>query len=86
MQSKYTALESRSKEMVVHQGSAISCATSALSCLTSRLNSLVEQLIASYNISEQELEVSVSSRVGLTKKNRFRFHMISNVENAMHHA
>lgn len=43
--------------MVVQQGSAISCATSALTGLTARLNSLVEQLVTSYNISEQELEV-----------------------------
>lgn len=57
MQSKYTALESRSKEMVVQQGGAVSCATAALTGLASRLNSLVEQLVLSYNISEQELEV-----------------------------
>ena len=43
--------------MVVQQGGAVSCATAALTGLASRLNSLVEQLVASYNISEQELEV-----------------------------
>lgn len=60
MQTKYTALEARSRDMVVQQGSAISCATTALTGLTTRLNSLVEQLITSYNISEQELEVCFS--------------------------
>ncbi|XP_037045852.1 uncharacterized protein PFB0145c-like isoform X2 [Bradysia coprophila] len=56
MQTKYNALEQRSKDLVIQQSSAVSGATLALAGLGSRLDSLVEQLIASYNISEQELE------------------------------
>lgn len=58
MQSKYSALETRSKELITQQGGAVSGASMALAGLGSRLDQLVEQLIASYNISEQELEVS----------------------------
>lgn len=58
MQSKYSALETRSKELISQQGGAVSGASMALAGLGSRLDQLVEQLIASYSISEQELEVS----------------------------
>lgn len=58
MQSKYTALESKSKDMIVQQNNAVSGATIALSDLGSRLSSLVEQLVVSYSLSEQEIEVS----------------------------
>lgn len=57
MQAKYGALEIKSKEMLVQQGNAVSGASVALNSLGTRLEQLVEQLIASYNISEQELEV-----------------------------
>jgi hypothetical protein len=57
MQTKYNALEGRSKELLVSQGSAVSGASVALACLGNRLELLVEQLITSYNISEQDLEV-----------------------------
>lgn len=57
MQSKYTALESRSKDLIIQQGSAVSGASMALTGLGTRLDQLVEQLIQSYSISEQELEV-----------------------------
>lgn len=57
MQTKYAALESKSRVVVAQQSHAVSGATLALSDLSSRLADLVEQLIASYNISEQELEV-----------------------------
>lgn len=63
MQSKYAALESKSKILVTQQNHAVSGATIALSDLGSRLNDLVEQLVASYNISEQELEVSDSLEI-----------------------
>lgn len=56
MQAKYNALESRSKDILLQQGAAVSGASVALSGLGSRLDHLVEQLIASYNISEQDLE------------------------------
>lgn len=59
MQSKYTALESKSKGVVIQQNNAVSSATLALADLGSRLNSLVEQLVTSYSISEQELEVNI---------------------------
>lgn len=58
MQTKYAALESKSRAVVAQQNHAVSGATLALSDLSARLTDLVEQLIASYNISEQELEVS----------------------------
>lgn len=58
MQTKYHALETRSKELLLSQSSAVSGASVALSGLGNRLELLVEQLIASYNISERDLEVS----------------------------
>lgn len=58
MQTKYNALEGRSKELLLSQGSAVSGASVALSGLGNRLELLVDQLISSYNISEQDLEVS----------------------------
>lgn len=58
MQAKYNALENRSKDMLVAQGSAVSGANVALASLHTRIEHLVEQLISSYNISEQDLEVS----------------------------
>lgn len=60
MQTKYNALEQRSKDLVIQQSSAVSGASLALAGLGSRLDSLVDQLISSYNISEQELEVCQS--------------------------
>lgn len=62
MQTKYAALESKCKILLSQQNHAVSGATLALSDLGSRLNDLVEQLIASYNISEQELEVSENGK------------------------
>lgn len=59
MQAKYGALEIKSKELLAQQGNAVSGASVALNSLGSRLEQLVEQLIASYNISEQELEVNM---------------------------
>jgi hypothetical protein len=58
MQAKYNALENRSKDMLIAQGSAVSGANVALASLHTRIEHLVEQLISSYNISEQDLEVS----------------------------
>jgi hypothetical protein len=58
MQTKYHALESRSKELLLSQSSAVSGASVALSGLGNRLELLVDQLITSYNISESDLEVS----------------------------
>ncbi|KAG5677109.1 hypothetical protein PVAND_006892 [Polypedilum vanderplanki] len=58
MQAKYNALEGRSKDLLLSQGSAVSGANVALASLQSRIEHLVEQLISSYNISEQDLEVS----------------------------
>lgn len=58
MQTKYNALEARSKELLMSQGSAVSGASVALTGLGNRLELLVDQLITSYNISEQDLEVS----------------------------
>lgn len=57
LQTQYIALESKIKDLAI-QHSRVSGATHALSDLSSRLNDLVDQLIGSYNISEQELEVN----------------------------
>lgn len=67
MQAKYGALEMRSKELMVQQNNAVSGASVALSNLGVRLESLVEQLIASYNISEQELEVNLQRHLYLAR-------------------
>lgn len=58
MQAKYSVLEGRSKDLLMSQGSAVSGANVALASLQSRIEHLVEQLVSSYNISEQDLEVS----------------------------
>lgn len=60
MQSKYAALETKSKELITQQNTAVSGASMSLLGLHSRLDSLVEQLVSSYNISEQDLEVSAN--------------------------
>jgi len=57
MQAKYNALEGRSKDLLMSQGTAVSGANVALVSLNNRIEHLVEQLISSYNISEQDLEV-----------------------------
>lgn len=62
MQSKYLALEVKNCDLAVQRSNDVSGATMALTDLNSRLNDLVEQLISSYNISEDELEVSTNSR------------------------
>uniref|UniRef100_A0A1I8PMK5 Uncharacterized protein n=1 Tax=Stomoxys calcitrans TaxID=35570 RepID=A0A1I8PMK5_STOCA len=56
LQTKYTAMESKSKELTMQQNASVSGATAALSGLHARLDNLVEQLVFSYNISEQDLE------------------------------
>lgn len=58
LQTKYNGLETNSRELLLRQGAAVSGASCALAGLGSRIDSLVEQLVASYSISEQELEVS----------------------------
>lgn len=57
LQTKYAALESKYKELMSPQNSSVAGATTALSGLHARLDHLVEQLVVSYNISEQDLEV-----------------------------
>ncbi|XP_036337865.1 uncharacterized protein LOC118747812 [Rhagoletis pomonella] len=56
LQSKYAALENKSKEMMMQQNYSVSGASAALSGLHSRLDSLVEQLVSTYNITEHDLE------------------------------
>lgn len=58
LQTKYTNLESRARDLLLQQNSYISAATSSLSGLHQRLDGLVESLVTSYNITEQDLEVS----------------------------
>lgn len=54
------SLEAKTRELLVQQGSVASGAAVALSALITRLNGLVEELVSSYNISEQELEVNIA--------------------------
>lgn len=58
MSMKLNAVERRSRELLLTQGAAMSGAAVALSGLGTRLEGLVDQLIASYNISVKDLEVS----------------------------
>ncbi|XP_034483768.1 sporulation-specific protein 15 [Drosophila innubila] len=56
LQTKYAALENKSRELIHQQNAAVAGASTALSGLHARLDSLVEQLVCSYSISEQDLE------------------------------
>ncbi|XP_057668842.1 centromere-associated protein E [Diorhabda carinulata] len=56
LQARLGVLESKSRELLVHQGSSVSGAAVALSALIGRLDGLVEELVVAYNISDQELE------------------------------
>ncbi|XP_067644125.1 uncharacterized protein corn isoform X2 [Eurosta solidaginis] len=56
LQTKYIALENKSKEMMMQQNYSVSGASAALSGLHSRLDSLVEQLVSTYNITDHDLE------------------------------
>ncbi|XP_044755770.1 putative leucine-rich repeat-containing protein DDB_G0290503 [Coccinella septempunctata] len=56
LQAKLGALEARCRELLVQQGSSVSRAAIAVSALSNRLDSLANELIACYNISEQDLE------------------------------
>lgn len=58
LQARLGVLESKSRELLVHQGSSVSGASVALSALIGRLDGLVEELVVAYSISDQELEVS----------------------------
>lgn len=63
MSLKLNAVERRSRELLLTQGAAMSGAAVALSGLSTRLEGLVDQLIASYNISIKDLEVSIVMKV-----------------------
>ncbi|XP_072388381.1 uncharacterized protein corn [Diabrotica undecimpunctata] len=56
LQARLGVLETKSRELLVHQGSSVSGAAVALSALIGRLDGLVEELVAAYSISDQELE------------------------------
>ncbi|KAJ8914449.1 hypothetical protein NQ315_011390 [Exocentrus adspersus] len=56
LQARLGVLESKSRELLVHQGSSVSGASVALSALIGRLDGLVEELVVAYSISDQELE------------------------------
>ncbi|XP_044732322.1 cingulin [Chrysoperla carnea] len=59
LQARFGCLEARSREILLQHGAAVSGAAVALSGLIGRLESLVTQLVASYNISEQDLEDAI---------------------------
>ncbi|XP_037718588.1 uncharacterized protein LOC119552815 isoform X1 [Drosophila subpulchrella] len=56
LQTKFSALENKSRELIHQQNASVAGASTALSGLHSRLDGLVEQLVYSYSISEQDLE------------------------------
>lgn len=56
MSLKLSAVERRSRELLLTQGAAMSGAAVALAGLSTRLEGLIDQLIASYNISIKDLE------------------------------
>lgn len=56
LQARLGVLESKSRELLVHQGSSVSGASVALSALIGRLDGLVEELVVAYSISDKELE------------------------------
>ncbi|XP_030768385.1 myosin-15-like [Sitophilus oryzae] len=56
LQARIGNLEAKSRELLVHQGSSVSGASVALASLIQRLSGLVDELVAAYNISDQELE------------------------------
>lgn len=61
LHARMLSLEAKSRDLLVQQGSVASGAAVALTALISRLNGLVDELVSSYNISEQELEVNFIS-------------------------
>ncbi|KAK4875644.1 hypothetical protein RN001_012066 [Aquatica leii] len=56
LQARLGAMEMRSRELLIYQGSHISGATVALTSLINRLDGLVDELVTSYSISEQDFE------------------------------
>lgn len=69
LQAKLGGLGTRSKELLLQQGAAVSGASVALSGLSSRLDALVEQLVSSYNISEKDLEDVIFHNEAYSKSN-----------------
>ncbi|XP_058791628.1 uncharacterized protein LOC131664497 isoform X2 [Phymastichus coffea] len=66
---KLSAVERRSKELLLAQGAAASGASVALSGLGSRLEALVDQLIMSYNISQKDLEDVIFHNEAFSRSN-----------------
>ncbi|CAH0554920.1 unnamed protein product [Brassicogethes aeneus] len=56
LQGRLNSIESKSRELLVQQGSSVSGAAVALAALIARLEGLVEELVAAYSISDQELD------------------------------
>lgn len=56
LHARLGVLETKCRELLVHQGSSVSGAAVALSALIGRLDGLVEELVAAYTISDQELD------------------------------
>ncbi|XP_049830632.1 ribosome-binding protein 1 isoform X1 [Schistocerca gregaria] len=56
LQARLGGLGARSEELLVQQGAAVSGAAVQLLGLGSRLEALIDQLVATYNISEKDLE------------------------------
>lgn len=77
MSMKLNAVERRSRELLLTQGAAMSGAAVALSGLSTRLEGLIDQLIASYNISIKDLEVSIHD----SSSSRWKVNILTNVKN-----
>lgn len=71
LQTKYAALENKSRELIHQQNASVAGASTALSGLHARLDNLVEQLVCSYSISEQDLEVSLRYALAVHELTQF---------------
>ncbi|XP_063225994.1 uncharacterized protein LOC134532896 [Bacillus rossius redtenbacheri] len=69
LQARLGSLERRSRDLLLQQGAAVSGAAVALSGLGSRLESLVDQLVASYDISDKDLEDVIFHNEAYSKSN-----------------
>ncbi|XP_015111648.1 uncharacterized protein LOC107037547 isoform X2 [Diachasma alloeum] len=69
LEMRMSAIERKSRDLLLTQGAAVSGAGVALSGLGNRLEALVDQLVKSYKISEKDLEDVVYHNEAYSKSN-----------------
>ncbi|XP_063972698.1 uncharacterized protein Corn isoform X2 [Diachasmimorpha longicaudata] len=69
LEMRMSAIERKSRELLLTQGAAVSGAGVALSGLGNRLEALVDQLVKSYKISEKDLEDVIYHNEAYSKSN-----------------